>query len=38
MVNVEDAALVPDTARLGSEKQRLATAGLLETVNAIVPV
>ena len=36
-VNVAVAALVPDTAVFGSEKQPFVRAGLLETVHAIVP-
>ena len=37
-VNVTVTGLVPDTVAFGSEKQPFVSVGLLETVQAIVPV
>jgi len=37
-VNVAVTGLVPDTVAFGSEKQPFVSVGLLETVQAIVPV
>ena len=37
MIHVCSLAALPDTVRLGAEKQAFATAGLLVTVNATVP-